>query len=116
MAEKFIWTAVARKNIAASWELLDSAFPGKDAFTKKTWAKGRIPVVPYPASGITDIQFQVGERHPAGLILDVALIPKRGAAGIFRLGLRSRGNGAHQRWLVDYWNPASSASSPLPGN
>jgi hypothetical protein len=66
--------------------------------------------VPYLASEITDIQFQVAERHPAGLILDVALIPKHRSAGIFMLGLHRRGKGVNQRWLVDYWNSASAVS------
>ena len=107
VAEKFIRTAVVRKNTGSSWELLDSTFPGKSGYTKKRWAKGRIPVAPYPGSQITETQLHVAGRHPGRLSLLVALIPKHGRVGLFRLGLRSRGKGANHRWLVDYWNADS---------
>lgn len=109
VAGKFILTAVARKNTGASWELLDPSFPGKAEFTKKTWAKGYIPVVPYKVSSIAETRFHVAERFPNELTIDVAFIPKKGSsaqAEVFKLGLHRRGTGSNQRWLVDYWNAA----------
>ena len=42
VADKFILTAVARKNVGESWAVLDPTFPGKADFTKASWAKGDI--------------------------------------------------------------------------
>jgi hypothetical protein len=102
VAGKFILTAVARKNIGASWALLDPTYMGKDEFTKKQWAKGDIPVAPYPVGSLEQALFRVSARTGKMLQLEVALIPKKGSklkSATFDLGLTRRGD----RWLVDYW-------------
>ncbi|HET7857061.1 MAG TPA: hypothetical protein VFL41_11450 [Gaiellaceae bacterium] len=98
VAGKFLVTAVARKNTAASWELLDPTFPGKEGYTKATWAKGDIPVIPFPAAQ-ADARFNVTYSTPKALTVEVALVPTKGEPAVFELGLRKRGT----RWLVDYW-------------
>src|ERR671925_537596 len=98
VAGKFLLTAVSRRNTGASWELLDPTFPGKEGYTKATWAKGDIPVIPFPAAS-SDARFNVTYSSGTQLTVEVALVPKKGKAQVFELGLRKRGT----RWLVDYW-------------
>ena len=106
VAEKFILTAVARKNTRASWKLVDLSFPGTSELTKREWATGDIPVVP-TSSPITRnaIRLSVAEVHAHGskLLLDVVLAPKRKRPEVFEIGLRRHGKGSERRWLVDYW-------------
>jgi hypothetical protein len=104
VAGKFILTAVARKNTGASWALLDPTYPSREGFTKATWAKGDIPVVPFPGAENADARFNVTYSSPKQLTVEVALVPRgKGEPAVFELGLRRRGTGENQRWLVDYW-------------
>jgi hypothetical protein len=105
VAGKWILTAVARKNTGASWELLDPTYPGKNDYTKASWAKGDIPVIPasFPVTNLEIARFNVTQSFPDQITVEVALIPKRGKPEIFELGLRRRGEGDARRWLVDYW-------------
>ena len=106
VAGKFILTAVARQNIASSWSIVHPEL--RKGYTKKEWAKGELPITPFPVASIDEARFRVAERFPGGMTLEVALIPKPGAdvpATVFILGLRSVGQGADKRWLVDYWMP-----------
>ena len=106
VAERFILTAVARRNTGASWKLVDLSFPGRAELTKREWATGDIPVVP-TSSPITRtaIRLSVAEVHAHGseLLLDVVLGPKRKRPEVFEIGLRRHGQGAKRHWLVDYW-------------
>ena len=105
VADRFIQTAVARKNVGASWEVLDPEFPGKSEFTKATWAKGNIPVVPtgYPFRP-QDVRYSVESVFPGTVVLDVIIIPTNDArTQRFTLSVKQHGSGASERWLVDYW-------------
>lgn len=105
VAGKFLLTAVARKNIGASWDLLDPTFAGKAEYTRKTWAAatGGLPVIPVPDIASMETRFRVKGRSPNSLTLDVLLLPKKGVPLGFDLGLTRRTVGAEKRWLVDYW-------------
>lgn len=107
VAAKFILTAVARNNTGASWELLDPTFFGKNEYTKKTWAKGDIPVIPtsFPLTNLEQARFNVTYNAPDQKTVEVLLVPRsgKGEPELFEIGLRRRGEGASQRWLVDYW-------------
>jgi hypothetical protein len=106
VAEKFILTAVARKNTGASWKLVDLSFPGRSELTKREWATGDIPVMPTSAPITKNaIRLSVAEVHAHGseLLLDVVLGPNRKRPEVFEIGLRRHGKGAERRWLVDYW-------------
>jgi hypothetical protein len=104
VAGQFILTAVARRNTGASWEILDPTYPGREGYTKQTWAKGDIPVIPFPGAGSADARFNVTYSSPKALTVEVALVPRgKGQPGVFEIGLRRRGTGNNQHWLVDYW-------------
>jgi len=47
VARQFVATAVARKHVATSYDLVCPEM--KQGFTRARWAKGEIPVVPFPA-------------------------------------------------------------------
>ena len=117
VAEKFILTAVARKNTGASWKLVDVSFPGKAELTKREWATGDIPVVPAAAPFTKSaIRLAVAHvyAHGSELLLNVTLGPRRKRPEAFELGLRRHGKGTERRWLVDYWMtryPHSQCSS-----
>jgi hypothetical protein len=104
VAMKFILTAVARRNQVASWDLLDPTFPHKTEFTRKTWAKGAIPVTPsaFPVRK-AGIYLAVRRARPKFVLLEVLLTATRGKADLFWLGLRRHGRDAKPRWLVDLW-------------
>ena len=108
VAGKFILTAVARKNVAASWSLVHPTL--RAGFSKREWSSGQIPVQPYPVERLDEARFHVVESFENSLLIEVALIPEKGAEkdvkpAVFRLGLRAVGTGPKRHWLVDYWMP-----------
>ena len=108
-AGEFILTAVARKNLGKSWTLTHPEL--RQGMTRKEWLTGNIPVQYYPADAIDKASFKIDESHKTDAVLEVALIPKKGAdvkPQIFYIGLKK--NGA--RWQVNYWAPRSAPAVP----
>jgi hypothetical protein len=101
---QFITTAVARHNVDTSWDL---AGPGlKQGLTRRDWARGDIPVQPYPAGrrGLGSWEL-VQFSYPRRVGLEVLLWPRRGAE-IQPLSVEvDLVQGSNGRWLVDYWLP-----------
>ena len=115
VAGDFILTAVARKNIAASWSLVHPDMKG--GLTFQEWKSGDIPVVPYPVDSLDHARFSVVERFNDAMLLEVVLIPAKGVtqpARTFQLGLRTMGTGGDRHWTVDYWMPRWTP--PIPAN
>ena len=113
VAGKFILTAVARKNLASSWQLVHPTM--KQGFTKAQWLKGDIPVQYFPVGKLEQVRFRVDEKMKDGVVLEVALVPNPGAGFdpmVFFLGLKKVGSGDHVRWLVDYWMPHWNPAVP----
>lgn len=111
VTEKFLNTAVARRHVADSWELIHPSFPGKEEFTKKTWAKGNIPVVPFP---VADARYRVDYSYKNELGLRIVLIPPRGdktPRAIFDVELRRSGRGENRKWLIDSYMPSGQIQS-----
>ena len=106
VAGKFILTAVAQRNTGDSWPLVHPDL--RAGFTRREWAKGNIPVVPFPVSSIGEARFRVTDNRRGALTLEVALIPKARTtmkAEVFSLGLTRIGSGAARHWVVEYWMP-----------
>jgi hypothetical protein len=106
VAAQWIDTAVARKNVAGSWALTDPALRG--GYTRSTWAKGDIPVVPYP---VASAKWRFDYAYEDRVGFKVALFPKRGSdleAVVFDIDLKAAGSGPKRRWLVDEWAPTPS--------
>ena len=98
---RFVDTAVARRNVAASWDLAGPAL--RSGITRAQWAKGEIPVVPYPVAkhgrGAWSV-VQYSYRDEVGL--EALLFPKPcsgySVATVDTTFVRSDG-----RWRVNYW-------------
>jgi hypothetical protein len=115
VAAKFVETAVARKHVGKSWDILSPTYDGKSGYTRQSWAKGDIPVQSFPvdrAKWDLDHSF----KNEVGLL--VALFPPRGSnyqAAVFKIDLRAFGRGKHRRWLVDYFGPAGMGNINVEG-
>lgn len=113
VAGRFILTAVARKNELSSWDLVHPTL--RAGFTKREWARGEMPISPFPVASVDEARFRVDHLSRNTVTLDVALIPKAGTgvkAEVFKIGLVAVGSGEGRRWLVDYWMPVWGARVP----
>jgi hypothetical protein len=113
VGEQFIRTAVARKQLEASWELVAPTM--KNGFTLKQWKTGAIPIIPYPADTSRPAPVKIDSAYAYRGLLEVLLIPRKGVKmkpQLFLLGLRKFGQGADRHWLVEYWAPFGAPKVP----
>lgn len=111
VAARFIDTAVARRRVEDSWELVTPEL--RRGYTRERWARGDIPVVPYP---VRYARWELDYSYADEIGLYVALFPKRGSnvgATVFTLDLRR--DAARRRWLVSGFAPAQNRTSTRPG-
>ena len=114
VAGQFILTAVARKDLARSYDLAHPEL--RQGLTRRQWATGNIPVVYYPADEIDVATFKVDESYQDEVYMEVALIPKDGVKvkpQIFFIGLKRVG-GPRGPWKVTYWIPRAAPAIPAP--
>jgi hypothetical protein len=105
-AAKFVQTAVLRRNVDDSWEL--TAPELRVGFTRETWARGEIPVVPFPAEQLASVRWKFDYSIKDHVGLEVAMLPRPHAetkALVFAVELVRTGPRANSHWLVDYWAP-----------
>jgi hypothetical protein len=111
----FLATAVARKNLGASWAVIAPSM--KAGYTFKQWKNAKaLPVIPYPISSLDDVTYYLDYAATDGIMVDLGLsatpaLKIRPAR--FRLELIPVGKGAQKRWLVDYWMPLWTPQLPL---
>ena len=113
VAAEFVETAVARKRTAESWDLVAPSM--RQGYTRKTWALGDIPVVPFPVH-TAKWRLEYSFRNSVGL--EVALFPKPGSevrAVVFNLDLRTVSRGPKKRWLVESFTPNAMESASMGG-
>ena len=106
VAGLFINTAVARRNLARSWDLVTPELRG--GMTKQEWLTGEIPVVPFPEVG--QARFKTDLSYDEYALLEVALLPKANDVNpqLFFIELKKlRGS-----WLVNSWAPRSTVARP----
>jgi hypothetical protein len=106
VAAHFVATAVVRRHLETSWDLLAPSM--KSGFTRATWSRGEIPVVPYRAEAVGFVKSRLDYSYPHRVGLQVAIFPKAGVkdrAQAFEIELRDLGSPGHPRWLVSYWAP-----------
>jgi hypothetical protein len=115
VATSFILNAVARRDIASTYDLTHVDMRG--TMSRAEWAKGDIPVVPYPVEEVGDDRWTVTYSLKDEALLEVRLFPAVGTKGInplsFFIGLVKVGEGADARWLVNYWAPKYKVPVPL---
>ena len=98
VAAEFIRTAVARKNVDRSWRL--AAPQLRNGFTRAEWARGNIPVVPFPVESAR-WKLEYSYKHTLGL--RVALFPPPKAQvrpTVFDIELSAVKTGNERRWRV----------------
>jgi len=113
VASRFLHTAVARRDVDRSWNLVSVEF--RSGFTRKQWDSGDLPVVPYPV-GKTTVSLEYSDTEGVGYLL--AISPTRGshqAPASFEIGLHPMGSGRHRRWVVDSWQPVNGGVATASG-
>lgn len=108
VAQKFVFTAVARKHVEDSWELAAPSL--REGYTKRSWSKGEIPVVPYPVySG----RWRLGYSVTNEVNVQVALFPppkSKMHPAVFDVILQRFHRNGHTHWLVARFMPTPSRS------
>jgi len=120
VAGRFILTAVARRNLAESYDLVGPQL--RQGMTRAQWMTGAIPVVPYPVNLVKLTPMKIDYSYRDHALVEVALIPRDGAkvggakvkGQLFYLELRAYGKGKNRHWLVIDWVPRGAPSIPLP--
>jgi hypothetical protein len=117
---RFVATAVMRKDPVAAWDLSTRAM--KRGTTRADWARGNLPVFPYPAIPAQARGWTVVSSVKDDLVADLVLQPPRGSKRgpvEFNVELKAVGKGPARRWLVDSFiairtYDTSSAQKPKP--
>jgi hypothetical protein len=110
VASRFVATAVLRRNIDDSWEI--SAPKLREGLSRSEWAKGEIPIVPYPAEAFALARWRINYSYAHRVGLKVALYPKPESLvrrQVFDIEVQNFGTAADPRWLVSYWSPSGGA-------
>jgi hypothetical protein len=114
-ARRFLETAVLRRNVEDSWELVHPEL--RQGMTRAEWSTGDIPVTPYP---VDSARWRLGYSHEREVGLEVYVLPKTGSevrSMVFDLELKAAGRGSERRWLVSSWSPRGGtlfAAPPVP--
>ena len=106
IAQKFITTAVARRDLESAYVLIGPSI--KQGMSLAEWKTGNIAVIPFPIDKLDYAPFKVDYAHPGDVLMEVALLPKKGSgvsSQIFYINVKKFGKGANARWLVDNWVP-----------
>ena len=117
---RFVATAVTRKDPVAAWDLSTGAM--KRGTARAEWARGNLPVFPYPAIPAQARGWTVISSVKDDLVADLVLQPPRGSKRgpvEFNVELKAVGKGPARRWLVDSFiairtYDTSSAQKPKP--
>jgi hypothetical protein len=104
----FVPGAVARRHSDRAWPLATPAM--RVGGTRAGWARGDLPIPPFPAVGRTFHGWTVDSVRPGVADLVLLLHARRGSSvGAISYDVRMRRIGG--RWLVDSFVPAASFAS-----
>lgn len=107
----FVTTSVARHHPERSWEIVDPKL--RQGMTKRQWATGNIPVVPYPAASVDLVRLEGVVGGTAQV--EVFLEPARGTQEVrktFQIDL-GRIPGTPHGWAVQSWVPEGVSESRI---
>ncbi len=111
----FISTAVARKHLADSWDVVAPSL--KAGYTFAQWKNAKaLPVIPYPLDDINKVQYALELATTQEILIEVGIGARPEAKvrpGRFQIGLIPVGAGANPQWLVDYWMPRWTPILPI---
>jgi hypothetical protein len=103
----FVPSAVARKNVAASYDLATPQLRG--GLTRRQWATGALPVYPFSARGTTFHEWTVTYVDGNEVGFELMLRPRNlRQDSLYYDGAVKK---IHGRWLVDGITPAAAFSS-----
>src|SRR5581483_89040 len=108
LAQQFVATAVARKHVASSYDLVCPEM--KEGYTREKWASGDIPVVPFP---VYFGKWRLSYSFDTEVDVQVALFARPKAKlrpVIFDLTVHPCGKSQGKRWLVSSFIPTPSLS------
>jgi hypothetical protein len=106
VAGRFIATAVYRRHVGDSYDLVVPSF--HQGLSRKQWQTGNVPVPPYPGNAVALLRWKLDYSYRNRVGMRVAFMPKPTAkvGGIvYAIELRNVGSSAHHHWLVSYWTP-----------
>ena len=116
--DRFVDAAVLRKRLEEAWTLSTPALRG--SVTHDDWARGELPIQPYPWKGIRRLDLRFLYSDTRSVAVDVMLLPREETNPIlvYTADLTPVGKGKRRHWLVDYWAPQASigGGSPPPAD
>ena len=111
----FIKTAVARKRLSYSYNLVDADLKG--TMSRHQWTSGDIPVVQYEAANVDTAAFVPVYSYTKSALFNVDLIPVGHTQArphlLFFIGMKRAGNTKTGKWLIDYWQPRWRPPVPM---
>ena len=113
VAQEFILTAVARKNLKQAYKLAGPQI--RQGQTLKEWMTGNIAVVPYPVTALDFAPMKINYSYKNEASIQVAMLPKKGSkvqGALFDMQLNRIGG----HWVVNSWVPASKPPVPCGGS
>jgi hypothetical protein len=102
--DAFVNTAVKRENEDASWNVVTPSF--RYGVTRSAWAKGNLPVYPYPALGTTFHSWTVDSASPTVVDFEL-MIPSR-LSKTDSIQFQGEVKKIDGRWLINSFNPAAT--------
>jgi hypothetical protein len=111
VAQRFVDAAVTRDHPERAYELVGPNLRG--GLSKKQWATGAIPVVPYP---VDKALWKVEYSNSQAVGLLVLVYPKEKAGlkpAVFTMNMVPVGSGNYSRWLVNSWVPKAGSRSSI---
>ena len=103
--DAFVATAVRRHDVARSYDLVTSQLSG--GMTRAQWAKGDIPVYPYPARGTSWHGWWLDYALKNEVAFELVLQPQPGRK-LDPISFSASVKRIHGHWLVDSFYPAAT--------
>jgi hypothetical protein len=105
----FVPATLDRRHSERAWALATPAL--HVGGTRAGWARGELPVIPFPAAGTRFHGWTVDAVRPGAVDLVLLVHPRKGArVGAVSFDVRMRK--LRGRWLVDSFVPAASFAAP----
>jgi hypothetical protein len=105
----FVPAALDRRHSERAWALATPAL--HVGGTRAGWARGELPVMPFPAAGTHFHGWTVDAARPGAVDIVLLVHPRKGArVGAVSFDVRMRK--ARGRWLVDSFVPAAFFAAP----
>jgi hypothetical protein len=105
LLDRFVPSAVERRDPAASWRLATPAM--RSGTTFRQWRGGDLPVYPYPARGARFHGYAIDYALPGDVAFEL-YIPPRAGARVDPISFSVEVKKIRGRWLVDSFYPAAS--------